>query len=168
MHICIFFLSSIMFLMANIDNGCRTCTTTCLVPVFQLYCQEVGSLYVLWTMAKGVFKYWPNENIIWDKIFILLVENENKRVLLHWLIQITRLICFRLFRYSYSWVLLHVYSNFFLKKKNLFSFIFSFGYVTKKYKYSESGGNMNFRCNYIDVYFFYLLFWILICILKTI
>ena len=40
--------------------------------------------------------------------------------------------------------------------------------VTKIDKSSESGGNMNFRCNYTDVHFFYLLFWILICNLKTI
>ena len=31
---------------------------------------------------------------------------------------------------------------------------------------SESSGNMNFKCNYMDVHFFYLLFWILICNLK--
>ena len=33
-------------------------------------------------------------------------------------------------------------------------------------KSSESGGNINFKCNYMDVHFFYLLFWILICNLK--
>ena len=54
----------------------------------------------------------------------------------------------------------------FFKKKNLFSFIFSFGYVTKINKSSESSGNMNFKCNYMNVHFFYLLFWILICNLK--
>ena len=51
----------------------------------------------------------------------------------------------------------------FFKKKKSLSFIFSFGYVTKIEKSSE---NMNFKCNYIDVHFFYLLFWILICNLK--
>ena len=51
-------------------------------------------------------------------------------------------------------------------KKKLFYFIFSFGYVTKIDKNSESSGNMNFKCNYMDVHFFYLLFWILICNLK--
>ena len=56
----------------------------------------------------------------------------------------------------------------FFNKKKSFSFIFSFGYVTKIDKSSESGGNMNFRYNYMDIYFFYLLFWILICNLKTI
>jgi hypothetical protein len=54
----------------------------------------------------------------------------------------------------------------FFKKKKSFSFIFSFGYVTKIDKSRESSGNMNFKCNYIDVHFFYLLFWILICNLK--
>jgi hypothetical protein len=52
------------------------------------------------------------------------------------------------------------------KKKKSFSFIFSFEYVTKIDKSSESSGNMNFKCNYIDVHFFYLLFWILICNLN--
>ena len=52
------------------------------------------------------------------------------------------------------------------KKNQSFSFIFSFGYVTKIYKNSESSRNMNFNCNYMDVHFFYLLFWILICNLK--
>ena len=46
------------------------------------------------------------------------------------------------------------------KKKKLFSFIFSFRYVTKIDKSNESDGNMNFKYNYIDVHFFYLLFWI--------
>ena len=54
----------------------------------------------------------------------------------------------------------------FQPKKKSFYFIFSFGYVTKIDKSSESSGNMNFKCNYIDVYFFYLLFWIFICNLK--
>ena len=53
--------------------------------------------------------------------------------------------------------------KFLLKKKS-----FSFGYVIKIDKSGESGENMNFRCNYMDVHFFYLLFWILICNLKTI
>ena len=44
------------------------------------------------------------------------------------------------------------------KKKKSFSFIFSFGNVTKIDKSNESGGNMNFRYNYMDVNFFYLLF----------
>jgi hypothetical protein len=52
--------------------------------------------------------------------------------------------------------------------KNHFLSFFSFGYVTKIDKSSESGGNMNFKCNYIDVYLFYLLFWILVCNLKII
>ena len=56
----------------------------------------------------------------------------------------------------------------FQKKKKSFSFIFSFGYITKIDKSSESGGNMNFRCNYMDVHFFSLLFWTLVCNLKTI
>jgi hypothetical protein len=54
------------------------------------------------------------------------------------------------------------------KKKKTFSFIFSFGYVTKIDKNSKGGGNMNFRCDYMDVHFFHLLFWILICNLKII
>jgi hypothetical protein len=58
--------------------------------------------------------------------------------------------------------------NFSKKKKKSFSFIFSFGYDTKIYKSSKSGGNMNFRCNYMDVHFFYLLFWTLVCNLKII
>ena len=48
--------------------------------------------------------------------------------------------------------------NFKKKDKQTFSFIFSFEYVTKIDKNSESGGNMNFRCNYVDVHFFHLLF----------
>ena len=66
-------------------------------------------------------------------------------------------------------VLLHAYPGvpkIFNQKKKSFYFIFSFEYVTKIDKSSESSGNMNFKCNYIDVYFFYLLFWILICNLK--
>ena len=55
--------------------------------------------------------------------------------------------------------------KFLLKKINK---SLSFGYVTKIDKSSESGENMNFRYNYMDVHFFYLLFWILICNLKTI
>ena len=58
--------------------------------------------------------------------------------------------------------------KFFKKKKKSFSFIFSFGYVTKIDKSNESSGNINFKCNYMDVHFFYLLFWILIYNLKTI
>ena len=68
-------------------------------------------------------------------------------------------------------VLLHAYhkrTQIFQKKKKSFSFNFSFGYVTKIDKSNESRGNMNFRCNYIDVHLFYLLFWVLICNLKTI
>ena len=53
------------------------------------------------------------------------------------------------------------YPNFSKKKKS-----FSFGYVTKIDKSNENSRNMNFKCNYMDVYFFYLLFWILICNLK--
>jgi hypothetical protein len=56
----------------------------------------------------------------------------------------------------------------FFKKTKSFSFIFSIRYVTKIDESSESGRNMNFKCNYIDIHFFYLLFWILICNLKTI
>jgi hypothetical protein len=56
----------------------------------------------------------------------------------------------------------------FQKKKKKNSFTFSFGHDTKISKSSESGGNMNFRCNYVIVLFFFLLFWILICNLKTI
>ena len=48
--------------------------------------------------------------------------------------------------------------KFFNKKKKSFSFIFSFGYVTKIDKSSESSGNMNFKCNFMDIHFFYLLF----------
>ena len=55
----------------------------------------------------------------------------------------------------------------FFKKEKSLSFIFSFGYVTKIEKSSESSENMNFKCNYIDVHFFYLLFWILICNLTN-
>ena len=58
--------------------------------------------------------------------------------------------------------------KFFNKKKKSFYFIFSFGYFIKKDKSSENGGYMNFRSNYMDVHFFYLLFWILIYNLKTI
>ena len=46
------------------------------------------------------------------------------------------------------------------QKNKKFSFIFSFGYVTKIDKNSEGGKNMNFRCNYVDLHFFHLLFWI--------
>ena len=46
----------------------------------------------------------------------------------------------------------------FFPKKKSFSFIFSFKYVTKINKSSESDGNMNFQCNYMDVHFFYLFF----------
>ena len=35
-------------------------------------------------------------------------------------------------------------------------------------KNNESGKNMNFRCNYIDIHFFHLLFWTLVCNLNTI
>ena len=65
-------------------------------------------------------------------------------------------------------IFLHAYprcTQIFQKKKS-FSFIFSFGYITKIDKSSKSSGNMNFKCNYMDVHFFYLLFWILICNLK--
>ena len=58
--------------------------------------------------------------------------------------------------------------KFFKKKKNHFLSFFSIRYVTKIDESSESGGNMNFKCNYMNVHFFYLLFWILICNLKTI
>ena len=53
------------------------------------------------------------------------------------------------------------------QKKKSFFFIFSFGYVTKIDKSSESSEKMNFKCNYMDVHFFYLFFWILICNLKN-
>jgi hypothetical protein len=56
----------------------------------------------------------------------------------------------------------------FFNKKNHFLSFFSFVYVTNIDKSSESGGNMNFRYNYMDVHFFYLLIWTLICNLKTI
>ena len=72
-----------------------------------------------------------------------------------------------LFGYSYSWGIFACVPKFFNQKKS-FSFIFSFGYVTKIDKSSKNDGNMNFSSNYIDVHFFYLLFWILICNLKTI
>ena len=74
-----------------------------------------------------------------------------------------------------SWVLvslgnycLHIpgVSKKFQQKKKKISFIFSFGYVTKIDKSSESSRNMYFKCNYMDVHFFYLLFWILIYNLK--
>jgi hypothetical protein len=53
-----------------------------------------------------------------------------------------------------------------IQKKFLYLlFFFSFGYVIK---ISKSGGDMNFRYNYIGVHFFYLLFWSLVCNLKTI
>ena len=51
------------------------------------------------------------------------------------------------------------------KKKNHFLSFFLLD-VTKIDKSSESSGNINFKCNYMDVHFFYLLFWILICNLK--
>ena len=35
---------------------------------------------------------------------------------------------------------------------------FSFGYVTKIDKSNENSEKMNFKCNYMDVQFFYLLF----------
>ncbi len=54
------------------------------------------------------------------------------------------------------------------KKKKSFSFIFSFEYITKIDKSSGGGENMFFSCNYVDVYFFSLLFWILVFSLKTI
>jgi hypothetical protein len=52
------------------------------------------------------------------------------------------------------------------KKKNHFLSFFSFGYDTKIDKSSESSRNMNFKCNYMNIHFFYLLFWFLICNLK--
>ena len=78
-----------------------------------------------------------------------------------------------LFGYSCPWGIAAcvppgVPKNFQKKKKKSFSFIFSFGNVTKIDKSSESGGNMNFRCNYMDVHFFYLLLLTLVCNLKTI
>ena len=60
-------------------------------------------------------------------------------------------------------VLLHAAYPNFSKKKKSFSFIFSFGYVTK---IDKSSRNINFKCNYMDIHFFYLFFWILICNLK--
>ena len=47
-----------------------------------------------------------------------------------------------------------------LKKKTfyLISFFFSFGYITKRDTTSESGENMNFIYNYMDVHFFHLHF----------
>jgi hypothetical protein len=54
--------------------------------------------------------------------------------------------------------------NFQKKKKKTFSF----GYVTKINKSSESGRNMSFRCNYMDEEFCYLLCWTLVCNVKTI
>ena len=76
-----------------------------------------------------------------------------------------------LFGYSYPWGITarvtQAYPKFF-KKKILFSFIlFSFGYDTK-IDSSESSRNMNFRYNYINLHLFYLLFWTLVCNLKTI
>ena len=66
-----------------------------------------------------------------------------------------------LFGYSYPWGIAarvtQAYPKFFKKPKS-FSFIFYFGYITKIDKRSKSSGNMNFKCNYIDVHFFYLLF----------
>ncbi len=59
-------------------------------------------------------------------------------------------------------------SKIFQKKKKKISFIFSFGYITKIDKSNESDGNTNFMCNYMDVHFFYLFFWTLVCNLKTI
>ncbi len=66
-------------------------------------------------------------------------------------------------------ILLHTYPKCtqIFQQKKLFSFIFSFGYVTKIDKSIVSSENMNFKCNYVDVHFFYLLFWILICNLKN-
>ena len=67
-----------------------------------------------------------------------------------------------LFEYLYSWDISacepQAYLNFSKKKKKSFSFIFSFGYVTKIDKNNESDGDMNFKCNYMNVHFFYLLF----------
>ena len=58
-------------------------------------------------------------------------------------------------------VLLHAYprrTQIKKKKKKIIFFHFFFRYVIKIDKNSESGGNMNFRCNYMDVHLFYLLF----------
>jgi hypothetical protein len=57
--------------------------------------------------------------------------------------------------------------NFFFLNNHFsfFFFLFSFGYVTK---IDKSSGNINFRYNYMVLHFFYLLFWILVCNLKTI
>ena len=71
-----------------------------------------------------------------------------------------------LFGYSYPWGIAarvtQAYPKFFKKK-----ILFSFGYDTK-IDSSESNRNMNFRYNYMDVHLFYLLFWTLVCNLKTI
>ncbi len=69
--------------------------------------------------------------------------------------------------YSYFWDILPAYpmrTPSFTNKKNpylfiiIIFFIFSFKYVTKIIKNNKSGENINFRCNYMDVHFFYLLF----------
>ena len=66
------------------------------------------------------------------------------------------------FEYLYSWDTFacapQAYLNFSKKKRKSFSFIFSFGYVIKIDKSSKSSGKMNFKCNYMNVHFFYLLF----------
>ena len=51
-------------------------------------------------------------------------------------------------------------------KKNHFLLFFSFRYVTKIDKSSKNSRNMNFKCKYMDIHFFYLFFWILIYNLK--
>ena len=80
-----------------------------------------------------------------------------------WILVLLSTCIFRVFFHEYPKC-----TQIFQKKKKSFYFIFSFGYVTKINKSVESGRNMNVKCNYMDVHFFYLLFWILICNLKTI
>ena len=54
----------------------------------------------------------------------------------------------------------------FFPKKNHYLSFFSLGYITKIDKSSENSENMYFKCNYMNIHFVYLLFWILICNLK--
>ena len=59
---------------------------------------------------------------------------------------------------SYSWNTSACVPKLFNKTKKIIFKIFFFRYVTKIDKNSKSDGNMNFRCNFINVHFFYLLF----------
>ena len=56
-------------------------------------------------------------------------------------------------RYFWSTCTLGAYLPKFFKKTKSFSFIFSIRYVTKIDESSESGGNIKFKCNYMNLHY---------------